>query len=108
MKKLKKGESYLLTMCEDWADEHDVPALDVFSQEEFDSWCKCKHNPNARLGNNGDGFLEEYQGQTGKDFIKAGIVNVTVVPKEFVKYFHKAELSSLSLSNIFENCYDEE
>jgi hypothetical protein len=97
----KLKEFYLLTFNEDWADEHDVPALACMDQEEYDKWLKKRLSICAHLGNNGDNFMEEEQGLTGEALIKTGTVCMHVVDESFKKIFDKACLASLSLSNIF-------
>ena len=93
---------YLLTFNEDWADEHDVPALAVMDEEELEEWKKTKLSFHANLGNGGEDFMEDEQGKTGKWFLKEGIVNKFEVDESFVKIFNKTDLASLSLCNIFD------
>jgi len=93
---------YLLTSNEDWADEHNVPALAVMNEKELDKWKKSNRNIYAHLGNGGDDFMENMQGETGEALIRFHKVDVFEVDKSFSKFFKKADLSSLSLSNIFE------
>ena len=95
-------KNYLLTFNQDWADEHDVPALAVMSEMELEEWKKVKLSINAWLGNGGDDFCENWQGKTGKWMIAAGIVEVYEVDATFVEVFNKANLASLSLCNIFD------
>ena len=99
---------YLLTFNEDYADEHDVPALAVMTEDEYAKWSKTRLNIDAYLGNSGDGFIEDEQGMTGAQLVKDGYVTKLAVDENFVKIFNKADLSSLSLSNIFDldNKYD--
>ena len=94
---------YLLTFNEDWADEHDVPALAVMNQKEFDKWSKTRLSIHAYLGNGGDDFMEDEQGLTGALLIKNGIVGKMKVDESFAKVFKKAGLANLSLSNIFDS-----
>lgn len=158
----------LLTFDQSWADEHDVPALACFTDEEYTNWCessmgkpnlnydqelidydnkanryklyhdgmverglwhKTPHsltpeekqwheenkenypsdNPQkadsyirAYLGNNGEGFGEYYSDYlTGQDLIDNNIVKVFDVSEDFHTTFHRANLSDLSLSNVF-------
>lgn len=162
---------YLLEFDQNWADEHDVPAVDCFSQEEYDRWLafdfrtdnpkydeqylvwKEAHDKytsylkglndrglmstprnkftieddiwareneapyvssyntpspgrsklNAYLGNSGDGFEKSFTHcKYGRDFITYDIVSVTEVDASFYEIFHKAQLASLSLCNIFD------
>lgn len=173
---------YLLTFNEDWADEHNVPALACFNEEQYQKWLKrpsgklnknydqevvnfnlqkekydtfvqgmkdmniytkypkdfspvekewyeankvnytcyidapskVSSNIRAYLGNNGDGFEERFNRlYLMEEFVAEGIVKVIEVDKSFFDYFHKANLSDLSLSNIFredimEYFYDDE
>lgn len=98
---------YLLTFNEDYADEHDVPALACFTQEQYDKWLKNKQEVSAWLGNSGDGFLEDkftkYENgePTGEECEEW--VSVFEVDESFYNTFHKANLDSLSLCSIFEN-----
>jgi len=94
---------YLLTFNEDWADEHDVPALAVMNQKEFDKWSKTRLSIHAYLGNGGDNFMEDEQGLTGAQLIKNGTVGKMKVDESFAKVFKKAGLADLSLSNIFDS-----
>jgi hypothetical protein len=93
---------YLLTFNMDWADEHDVPALAVMDEKRFKKWSETKLSISANLGNGGDCFCEEFQGYTGKELIEEGIVSKYVVDESFAKVFKKANLESLSLSNVFD------
>lgn len=104
---MSKRKYYLMTFNEDWADEHDVPALECMDEELFEEWKKCKHSVRAYLGNNSDYFCEDIQGQNGAQLMES-VVDVTEVNKSFYDTFHKAGLSGLSLSNIFENEWEED
>jgi hypothetical protein len=44
---------YLLTFNEDWADEHDVPALECMTEEEYSEWLET---PSGELNPN---YIEE-------------------------------------------------
>jgi hypothetical protein len=103
---------YLLTFNEDWADEHNVPALAVMDESEYKNWCESKHEIYAYLGNGGEGFMEDNQDLQGKELVKQKIVNVFEVDEAFIKQFKKANLGYLSLCNVFNNInddgYDEE
>lgn len=107
--KQKMTNYYLLTFEEDYTDEHDVPALACFTQEQYDSWLETKQDVYAYLGNSGYGFLEEelqkYDEKmpTGNECKKEGWVSVFKVDESFYNTFHKAHLGSLSLCSIFEN-----
>jgi hypothetical protein len=96
-------EYYLLRFNEDWADEHNVPALACMNENKFNNWKQRKLSIHAHLGNNGDGFMEEEQGLTGTECIKHGYVKKFIVDEEFYKTFNKAKLKDLSLSNIFDD-----
>lgn len=100
---------YLLTFNEDWADEHNVPALACMNEKEFEKWSKTKLSISASLGNGGDNFMEDEQGSTGAQLIKSGTVNETIVDESFAKTFKKAGLGDLSLCDVFEgNEYEED
>ncbi len=91
---------------EDWADEHDVPALEVFDQEELDKWLTTSREEYfASLGNSGDGWGEEYEGFSGQDFVDEGLVEITEVDQSFADTFRALGLSNLSLCDIFEKNY---
>ena len=93
---------YLLTFNEDWADEHDVPALEVMDENQFNEWSNHKHEEiYAYLGNGGEGFMEDNQGLTGSELIEQKYVNVFEVDESFRNQFVKAKLSDLSLCNVF-------
>lgn len=163
---------YLLTFDDDWADEHDVPALACMTEEQYSKWLVTKngdlntdyeqqkvewddlqrrqqefwkelyarglyskqfknytpeetlwYNTNkvdyvshrdapkkvtnckmrAYLGNGGDCFDEGYDHMyLMSEFIVNGNVKVMEVDESFYNTFHKANLSSLSLCNVFE------
>jgi hypothetical protein len=168
---------YLLTFNEDYGDEHDVPALECFTEEEYLKWLETpsgklipnfeqdskvyqekvathslfveelkkrglytkfqkdftkeelvwfrenkvdyvsSHNVPTRvssflqasLGNSGDGFNEKFSDiYLCKEFIEAKYVKVLEVDETFYTFFKKANLSRLSLCNIFdtEEFYD--
>jgi len=97
---------YLLTSNEDWADEHNVPALAVMNEKQLDKWKKSKHKIYAHLGNGGDEFMDNMQGKTGAYLIRYKKAEVFEVDESFSKFFKKADLSSLSLSNIFDEDED--
>lgn len=101
---------FLLTFNHDWADEHDVPALCVMNETEYENWSKRKLNINAFLGNGGDNFMKKFQGKTGAELVKLRIVKKMEVDESFAKIFNKAELASLSLSDVFDddNEYEED
>lgn len=102
IKRKKVQNYYLLTFNENWADEHDVPALACFNKDEYIQWSKMKITPYAHLGNNGDGFEDNFKHhKTGLDFIKDKDVQKTIVDKAFYNIFHKVHLDNLSLSTIF-------
>lgn len=166
---------YLLTFDDDYADEHNVPALACMTEEEYLKWRKTpsgKLNPkyeeqkvayeanekrskdfwallkkegavlngspntgaipkdrpdliaaekdyrknyshlrhpkrvfsdmNAYLGNGGDSFDDGYTYYyLMEEFVDAGIVKVTEVDESFHATFHRANLASLSLCNVF-------
>ena len=94
---------YLLTSNnEDWADEHNVPALAVMNEVEFNKWSQAELQITAFLGNSGDYFMDMEQGKTGAELISLKKVQVTEVDENFVSTFKKARLSMLSLSSIFD------
>lgn len=163
----------LLKFNEDYADEHNVPALACFTEEQFEDWCNQsigKINVNyeeeliaynkikqeysdfakavnekglwnkpqntytaeekewlqlnrksyptqqppkkgrsylrAWLGNNGECFEEDYDEYNfGRDLITAEIVKVFDVSEEFYNTFHHANLSGISLCNVFDEMY---
>lgn len=113
VKKLKNlrgyGNYYLLTFNEDWADEHNVPALACMDEQEYKRWRETDVNDEeegcriyANLGNGGDDFGETFEHfDKMKDLVKDGYVSVTKVEHAFYAVFHKAHLASLSLSNVF-------
>jgi hypothetical protein len=112
---------YLLTFNEDWADEHDVPALACFTEDQYNNWLQKsqwetdteiedgEEMPDDRyskiyasLGNSGDGFSENFKEcNTMQDFIDCGYVGVFEVNEEFYNTFNAAQISTLSLCNIF-------
>lgn len=98
-----KSNYYLLTFNQDWADEHNVPALACMDEETFKNWSETKLSIHAHLGNGGDCFMEDEQGLTGKELIKQGYVEKFNVDESFVKTFNKAGLADLSLSNVFDS-----
>lgn len=101
---MKEKKYKLLVFNEDWADEHDVPALEVMSEKQYNKWLENKEPEiYAYLGNSGDGFDEQFEGMSTKDLVKTGNVKVYNVDENFKKIFDKAELSSLSLCSIFDN-----
>lgn len=102
---------YLLKFNEDYADEHDVPALACFTEDEFEEWkLKSSYDDEdecsticAYLGNSGDGFGESFNELNFmSEFIEAGYVEVFEVDENFYNLFHKAKLSDVSLCNIFD------
>lgn len=105
---------YLVTFNEDWADEHDVPALAVMDESRFETWSNTRLQISAHLGNGGDYFMEDEQGLTGAQLIERGYVSKLEVDESFAKIFEKAGLENLSLSNVFDcdeyedEDYDEE
>lgn len=63
---------------------------------------KIESHLHANLGNSSDGFSDSYQHlYLMKEFVKSKIVKVTKVDESFYKLFHRANLSGLSLCNIF-------
>lgn len=62
----------------------------------------------AYLGNNGEGFGESFENYpTGQALVIGNIVKVFEVNSSFHKIFHKAHLSDLSLSNVFDGSLTE-
>ncbi len=93
---------YLLISNDDYADEHDVPVIACFTEEEYKKWLDLKIYPNASLGNSGDGWMDEMKGKTGKIFINQKYVEKHIVDESFYKTFHKFKLADLSLGNLFD------
>lgn len=90
---------YLCIFNEDYADEHNVPATACFTEEQYNAW----------LGNSGDCFGECYDNYLFmKDFVADDTVKVTEVDESFYNFFHAADMSGLSLCNIFEREVDDE
>lgn len=54
---------YLLTFNQDWADEHNVPALACFTEEQYQQWLE---RPSGKLNENYEQELEEYNSQKEK------------------------------------------
>ncbi len=70
---------------------------------EYDKPKKGTSYLTAYLGNNGDGFSEDYDNYlTGQDFLETNIVSVHDVSEDFYETFKKVGLNHLSLCNIFE------
>jgi hypothetical protein len=100
---------YLLTFNEDWADEHNVPALACMSQKEYDEWAKTRLSFYALLGNGGADFCDELQGKTGQELVDQEFVSKTLVSEDFADVFLMCRLGDLSLCNIFDGDeYEEE
>lgn len=76
----------LLTFCEDWADEHNVPAVACMTEEEYNVWLK---SPSGKLNPNYGKEYQEYQ-QKVSDFdnfteeLKKRNLN-TKPPKDFTE-----------------------
>lgn len=49
---------FLLTFNEDWADEHDVPALACFNENEYEEWL---NRPSGKLNPKYEKQLEKYK-----------------------------------------------
>lgn len=96
---------FLLTFNEDWADEHNVPAIACFTEKQYNNWLKKEQETYAHLGNGGDCFLEELDDEdvTGQYLVDKDYVQVTEVDESFNKVFKKAGLSDLSLCSVFDN-----
>jgi hypothetical protein len=58
VKKTSMDSYYLLTFNEDYADEHDVPALACMNQNEFNEW---KEKPLGRINENYDEEKADYE-----------------------------------------------
>lgn len=100
---------YLMTFNEDYADEHDVPALAIFTSKELKEFRENKPKMYAKLGNSGDGFEEDYDDyESGAALIKAKLVKITEVDESFVKIFKKAGLADMSLCSVFDKDYETE
>lgn len=89
---------YLLVFNEDWEGEHNIPALDIFNEDEFNTWKNAKLTPYAFLGNGGDYFQKSFIGQ---EYIDKGIVKFIEVDDNFISIFNKMNLANLSLCDIF-------
>lgn len=75
----------LLTFNDDYADEHDVPAVAVMTEKEFEKWCKTpsgKKNP----AYDEKKAIYDANEQLSTDFWKglkeAGITNTSLIPKD--------------------------
>lgn len=79
----------LLIFNEDWADEHNVPALEVMTDEEYEIWCK---KPSGTLNPNYEEEKQAYEEreQKNKDFwnlllnkgyIIDGSANINAIPE---------------------------
>ena len=75
---------YLLTFCEDWADEHNVPALDCKTEEQYQAWLK---RPSGKLNPKYEEQMARYQANEDlntnfwKTLKEAGIENTMKIPK---------------------------
>ena len=60
---------YLLTFNEDWADEHNVPALACFTEEQYQKWLE---RPSGKLNKNYEQEVVNFnlQQEKYKDFVK--------------------------------------
>lgn len=52
---IQSPKYYLLTFCEDWADEHNVPALNCFTEEQYNEWLK---SPSGKINDNYSNMVE--------------------------------------------------
>jgi hypothetical protein len=69
----------------------------------YDEPKKVTSNLNARLGNNGDFFEEDYEHlYLMEEFVDANLVKVTEVNEDFYNTFNKVNLSQINLCNIFD------
>jgi hypothetical protein len=110
---------YLLKFKEDYGDEFDVPALNCFTEEQYNQWLELpcgvlkperdKNNYilelcyiHAYLGNYCDGFNEMFYGYSQMKEMVGDIVTVDEVSEEFYNQFHKSKLNRLSLCNVFD------
>lgn len=59
---------YLLIFNDDYADEHNVPALEVMTQEEFDKW---KETPSGVLNKNYEKELQEFRAKKSYGYFYA-------------------------------------
>lgn len=82
---------YLLTSNEDWADEHNVPALAVMNEVEFDKWSQTKLQIRAFLVNSGDYFMDMEQGKTGAELISLKKVQGQKLMKIFFQLSRKPD-----------------
>jgi len=100
----------LLTFNVNWADEHNVPALECMTEEEYNKWRDLPINDDSyegeiycRLGNSGEGFDEYFEGYTDRgELVDSGMVSIHTVTEEFYNTFKLTNLSRLSLCNIFD------
>ncbi len=69
----------------------------------YDGPSKGRSKLRAYLGNNSNGFGESYEQYLRcRDLIDAGLIMYYEVTEEFHKMFHKADLSNLSMCNVFD------
>lgn len=117
-KKTQKMKYYVLTFCEDWADEFNVPAIECFTEDEFNQWKETslmeeidedeeddweESKITTYLGNSGEDFEEMFKDyKLAGELIEADIVRVAEVDENFYKIFKDQNISRLSLCNIFE------
>lgn len=108
---MEKGTNYLVIFRENYADEFDIPAVDCMTEEEYKTWLTESlfyESGGSRLitylGNSGEGFEDDviYKELTCQDLVNSEKVKVIPVNNYFYETFHSANLSELSLCNIFE------
>lgn len=80
-----------------WYQENKVPALNYRPTKLAECFIS------TYLGNSGEGFEEPFMNyEKARDLLEASIVHVTVVDDNFKAVFDAANLSNLSLCNVFE------
>jgi len=78
-------KNYLLTFCEDYADEHNVPALNIMNEEEYNAWREAEA---GLLNPNFDELKKAYRANEKRstDFWKLlkdeGIENTSLIPED--------------------------
>jgi hypothetical protein len=72
-------------------------------EHPYDQPKKVTSDLNARLGNSGDYFEEDYEHlYLMEEFVDANLVKVTEVNEDFYNTFNKVNLSQINLCNIFD------
>lgn len=103
--KIEPMKYYLLTYNQEY-NQVDVIGIDCIDAIAYNRWLKAKvdiENIKAYIGNNADGFEEEFVGySTMKDLVNDGTVTSYEVSKEFHDIFHATDLKRLNNCNLFE------